>query len=72
MGPYGKPGLAREIVDQWKAETAHRHRTIDGLREIDHESMRSYYKGEHDLSPEALERTLREATVYPRSGGEGC
>lgn len=43
-----KPGLAREIVDQWKAETAHRHRTIDGLREIDHESMRSYYKGEHD------------------------
>ena len=23
------PGLAREIVDQWKGETAHRHRTID-------------------------------------------
>jgi hypothetical protein len=40
------PGLAREIVDQWKAETAHRHRTIDGLREIDRESMRAYYGGE--------------------------
>ncbi len=40
------PGLAREIVDQWKAETEHRHRTIDGLREIDQESMRAYYGGE--------------------------
>lgn len=40
------PGLAREIVDQWKAETGHRHRTIDGLREIDKESMRAYYTGE--------------------------
>ena len=28
------PGLAREIVDQWKGETAHRHRTIDGLRAL--------------------------------------
>lgn len=40
------PGLAREIVDQWKAETEHRHRTIDGLREIDQESMRAYYGSE--------------------------
>jgi uncharacterized membrane protein len=40
------PGLAREIVDQWKAETGHRHRTIDGLREIDRESMRAYYGSE--------------------------
>jgi uncharacterized membrane protein len=43
-----EPGLAREIVNQWTAETEHRRRTIDGLREIDHESMRSYYKGERD------------------------
>ncbi len=40
------PGAAREIMDQWKAETAHRHQTIDGLREIDRDSMRSYYQGE--------------------------
>jgi uncharacterized membrane protein len=40
------PGLAREIVDQWKAETEHRHRMIDGLREIDQESMRAYYGSE--------------------------
>jgi hypothetical protein len=30
-------------VDQWKAETEHRHRMIDGLREIDQKSMRAYY-----------------------------
>ncbi len=40
------PGLAREIVDQWKAETEHRHRTIDGLREIDRDSMHAYYGSE--------------------------
>jgi uncharacterized membrane protein len=40
------PGLAREIVEQWKAETAHRHHTIDGLRAIDQEAMRTYYKSE--------------------------
>jgi uncharacterized membrane protein len=40
------PGAAREIMDQWKVETAHRHHTIDGLREIDRDSMRSYYEGE--------------------------
>jgi uncharacterized membrane protein len=41
-----QPGLAREIVEQWKAETAHRHRTVDGLRAIDEQSMTSYYEGE--------------------------
>lgn len=41
-----QPGLAREIVEQWKTETAHRHRTIDGLRDIDHQSMTAYYAGE--------------------------
>jgi hypothetical protein len=39
-------GLAREIVDQWKAETKHRHTTIDGLRQTDNEAMQAYYKGE--------------------------
>lgn len=40
------PGLAREIVDQWKAETAHRHATIEGLRSTDRDAMLAYYKGE--------------------------
>jgi uncharacterized membrane protein len=40
------PGLAREIADQWKAETAHRHATIDGLRQTDRDAMLAYYKGE--------------------------
>lgn len=40
------PGLAREIVDQWKSETAHRHLTVDGLRVTDHEAMQAYYAGE--------------------------
>jgi len=33
------PGLAREIVDQWKAETCHRHETVTSLRTTDHEEM---------------------------------
>jgi len=40
------PGLSREIVDQWKGETAHRHKTIDGLRKTDNEAMQSFYKAE--------------------------
>jgi uncharacterized membrane protein len=40
------PGLAREIADQWKAETSHRHATIDGLRETDRDAMLAFYKGE--------------------------
>jgi uncharacterized membrane protein len=40
------PGLAREIVDQWKDETAHRHKTIDGLRATDREAMRLFHEGE--------------------------
>lgn len=40
------PGLAREIVDQWKAETAHRHQTITSMRDTDHEAMTKYYEGE--------------------------
>jgi uncharacterized membrane protein len=40
------PGLAREIVNQWEAETAHRHRTIDSLRKTDHEAMVAYYKSD--------------------------
>ena len=40
------PGLAREIIDQWKGETAHRHNTIDGLRATDHEAMRLFHEGE--------------------------
>jgi len=40
------PGLAREIVDQWKAETAHRHATIDGLRKTDRDAMLAFYEGE--------------------------
>jgi uncharacterized membrane protein len=38
-----KPGLSDIIVDQWQRETAHRHRTIDGLAETDREAMRTYY-----------------------------
>jgi len=41
------PGLAREIVDQWKTETAHRRGTIAELRDSDREAMRSFYAGEH-------------------------
>lgn len=40
-----EPGLAREIVDQWKAETAHRHETVDGLRRTDHEAMQAFFAG---------------------------
>ena len=40
------PGLAREIVDQWKAETAHRHETVTSMRRTDHEAMVKYYEGE--------------------------
>jgi uncharacterized membrane protein len=40
------PGLAREIADQWKAETAHRHKTIDDLRATDREAMRLFHEGE--------------------------
>lgn len=40
------PGLAREIVEQWKRETSHRHRTIDGMRQTDDEAMKAYYVGE--------------------------
>lgn len=40
------PGLAREIVDQWKGETSHRHKTIDALRETDNEASRAFYRAE--------------------------
>jgi uncharacterized membrane protein len=40
------PGLAREIVDQWKAETCHRHETVTGMRTLDHEEMVTYYAAE--------------------------
>jgi len=40
------PGLAREIVDQWKSETDHRRATVDGLRQSDHDAMKAYYAGE--------------------------
>lgn len=48
LGEYDqvKPGLADIIVEQWQSETRHRHKTIDGVRETDHEAMRSYYAGE--------------------------
>ena len=40
------PGLAREIVDQWKAETRHRHDTVSNMRTTDHEEMVTYYAAE--------------------------
>jgi uncharacterized membrane protein len=40
------PGLAREIVDQWKAETRHRHATVAAMREIDRDELTSYYEAE--------------------------
>jgi uncharacterized membrane protein len=40
------PGLAGEIVEQWKTETAHRHATVDHLRQIDREAMEKFYEGE--------------------------
>lgn len=40
------PGLAMEIVDQWKAETAHRHQTIDHLRETDRLSVEAFHAAE--------------------------
>lgn len=40
------PGLAREIVDQWKAETRHRHTIVTGMRETDHEDLVRYYDAE--------------------------
>jgi uncharacterized membrane protein len=48
LGEYDAvlPGLAREIVDQWKGETAHRHKTIDELRTTDREAMRLFHAGE--------------------------
>lgn len=48
LGEYDAvlPGLAREIVDQWKGETAHRHRTIDELRTTDREAMRLFHAAE--------------------------
>lgn len=41
-----QPGLARDIVDQWKGETAHRRRTVDHMAETDREAMRAFYAGE--------------------------
>lgn len=40
------PGLAQDIVEQWKGETAHRHQTIDELRSTDKEAMQAFYKAE--------------------------
>jgi uncharacterized membrane protein len=40
------PGLAREIVDQWKAETRHRHETVASMRTTDYEEMVTYYAAE--------------------------
>lgn len=39
------PGLAREIVEQWKAETRHRHETVSLMRQTDHEAMLKYWSG---------------------------
>lgn len=54
-----QPGLGREIVEQWKAETAHRHSTIDALRRTDHAAMEAFYSGEKRgqilLSPRSQE-----------------
>lgn len=48
LGEYDQvqPGLGKIIVEQWQAETRHRHETIDDLRQLDRESMRAYYSGE--------------------------
>lgn len=48
LGHYDEviPGLGREIVEQWKLETAHRHKTVDQLRRTDHEAMRRFYAAE--------------------------
>jgi len=48
LGQYDAvvPGLAREIVEQWKGETSHRHKTIDELRATDREALRLYHEGE--------------------------
>lgn len=40
------PGLAREIVDQWKGETHHRHAIVALMRKTDHEDMVRYYEAE--------------------------
>lgn len=40
------PGLAREIVEQWKGETGHRHGTVEYLRETDRLTMEAHYRGE--------------------------
>jgi uncharacterized membrane protein len=40
------PGLAREIVDQWKGETRHRQETVTSMRQTDHEAMVRYYDAE--------------------------
>ena len=48
LAEYDKalPGLASRIVDQWEGETAHRHDTIDYLRQTDRLAMEAYYDGE--------------------------
>jgi uncharacterized membrane protein len=40
------PGLARVIIDQWRAETRHRHATVTGIRATDHDAMLKYYAAE--------------------------
>lgn len=40
------PGLAREIVEQWKAETRHRHETVASAHATDREVMFRYYEAE--------------------------
>lgn len=39
-------GLAGDIVEQWKKETAHRHKTIDMLTATDRQAMKQFYAGE--------------------------
>lgn len=48
LGEYDQvqPGLGKIIVEQWQAETRHRHETIDGLRQLDQDAMHAYYSGE--------------------------
>lgn len=48
LGRYNDvvPGLAEDIVEQWKAETRHRHETVTELRKIDRDAMEAFYAGE--------------------------
>jgi uncharacterized membrane protein len=71
------PGLAREIVDQWKGETAHRQETVTQLRRTDHQAMEHFYAAEKRGQNYALAAFLAMLMVaalalvlsYPKVGG---